>query len=78
MAGGRASSPLPRSCSQCGGSDLRRVERIWTIPGRSGTTSFSLDTEFDGYSKSPFKAEICRACGHAEFYLVNPADLDRM
>ena len=78
MADDRASSPLPRSCSQCGSSELRRVDRVWTIPGRVGVTSFSLDTRWDGDSKGPFRAEICRTCGHAEFYLVDPADLDRV
>jgi len=78
MAGQPSSAPFSRPCSRCGSPDLRRVDSVLTEPGVGDPAFLALAWSWSGEPKGRFRAEICRACGHAELFLADPADLDQL
>lgn len=77
MSGALPTTPRLGACPRCGSLDVRRVDRLATGGGYGGLTYLAIRWG-PFLASGRFEAHICRACGHAELYLANPADLDRL
>jgi predicted nucleic-acid-binding Zn-ribbon protein len=68
---------LLRACPDCGNEDVRRVPRVMTGGGMTGTTFLALRWG-EISSVGRFEAHVCRKCGHTTFYLADPEALDKL
>jgi hypothetical protein len=71
-------TPVPvRACSVCASEDVRRIPRLMTGGGATGTTFLALRWG-EISSVGRFEAHVCRKCGHTEIYLADPEALDKL
>ncbi|MGI0131487.1 MAG: hypothetical protein ACREDK_00075 [Thermoplasmata archaeon] len=66
-----------RPCPACGSEDVRRVVRVMTGGGITGTAFLALRWG-EISSVGRFEAHVCRKCGHAELYLSDPEALEKL
>lgn len=66
-----------RPCPACGSDDVRRVPRIMTGGGATGTGFLALRWGQIS-SVGRFEGHICRRCGHTTIHLADVEALDRL
>lgn len=69
--------PSVRPCIVCGSEEVRRVARVMTGGGLTGTAFLALRWG-EISSVGRFETHVCRKCGHAELYLTDPETLDKL